>query len=55
MADYKQQAEKLLRDWKGDNYAFGVDCLGKAADFAAGYGKKASLWWPISAPRLAGG
>ena len=34
-------ARKLLQEWKGENYTFGFDVLGKAGDYAARYGKRA--------------
>ncbi|HBK69523.1 MAG TPA: 3-dehydroquinate synthase [Firmicutes bacterium] len=39
--DLKERAGKLLHDFKGDNYAFGLNVLDKVGEFAAGYGKTA--------------
>ncbi|MFW6151330.1 MAG: iron-containing alcohol dehydrogenase [Chloroflexota bacterium] len=40
MTDAKK-VEKLLKDWKGDSYAFGTDVLGEAGEFARAYGQYA--------------
>ncbi len=37
------QAQKMLRAWKGDSYAFGFDVLGKAGENAVRFGRKALL------------
>ncbi len=42
MADINR-AKSLLTDWKGDNYAFGLDVLDKTGEFAKSFGKKALL------------
>lgn len=39
----KQKAEELLKKFKGDNYLFGLDKLGKVGEIASEYGKKALL------------
>jgi alcohol dehydrogenase len=39
--DLKQRAAKLLHDFKGDNYIFGLDVLDRVGELAAGYGKTA--------------
>jgi len=39
--DYKEMGEKLLKDWKGENYTFGEGALGAVGGYAARYGKKA--------------
>jgi alcohol dehydrogenase class IV len=38
-----ESAKKLLQEWKGENYTFGFEVLGKAGDYAAHYGKRALL------------
>ncbi|MBE0478946.1 iron-containing alcohol dehydrogenase [Candidatus Aerophobetes bacterium] len=46
MADaknYKEKAINLLKNWKKENYAFGIDCLGKVGDFAREEGKSCML------------
>jgi alcohol dehydrogenase class IV len=37
------EAEKMLREWKGDSYTFGFDVLGKAGEQAGKFGKRALL------------
>jgi len=37
------KAQEILAEWKGDNYAFGIDVLGKTGEFAAAFGKKTLL------------
>lgn len=37
--DYKDQARKMLGDWKKGNYAFGMDVLARVGDFAKKAGK----------------
>jgi alcohol dehydrogenase len=39
--DLKARAVKLLQDFKGSNYAFGLGVLDKVGEYAAGYGKTA--------------
>ena len=41
--DYFLKAEKILRDWKGDSYAFGQNVFDQTGKFAQPYGKKASF------------
>jgi alcohol dehydrogenase len=41
MSHHMERAKQLLIDWKGDNYAFGVNVLGRTGGFAASLGKKA--------------
>ncbi len=38
-----QKARELLRQWKGDSYAFGLGVLGKTGEFAAELGKTAMV------------
>jgi len=38
---YKKLGEDLLKDWKGDRYAFGAGALAAAGKYAAEYGNKA--------------
>jgi len=38
-----QKARELLRQWKGDTYAFGLGVLGKTGEFAAELGKTAMV------------
>ncbi len=42
MADINN-AKALLADWKGDNYAFGLDVLNKTGEFARSFGNKTLL------------
>jgi len=37
------KAKEILIEWKGDDYAFGIDVLAKTGEFAAAFGKKALL------------
>lgn len=39
--ELKERAAKLLRDFKGDNYAFGLGVLDKVGEYAAEFGKSA--------------
>lgn len=39
--DLKKRAEKLLRGFKGDSYAFGLGVMDKVGEYAASYGKTA--------------
>src|SRR5690554_6610555 len=41
--DLKQKAIKLLKEFKGENYTFGLNVLDKVGDYAAGSGKTALL------------
>ena len=43
MGSNERRAEELLRAWKGDSYAFGVDVLSNVGTFAAPFGKRALL------------
>ena len=43
MKDYKETAYKLLKDWRGSNYIFGLDCLDKVGTLTASCGKKAMV------------
>lgn len=43
MGAEERRAEELLKDWKGEQYAFGVDVLNKVGAFAAPLGKRALL------------
>ncbi|UCD29159.1 MAG: iron-containing alcohol dehydrogenase [Planctomycetota bacterium] len=43
MADKKQQAAELLRQFKGDNFIFGLDCFNQLGKQAASFGKRVSL------------
>lgn len=39
--DLKKRAERLLRGFKGDDYAFGLGVMDKVGEYAASYGKTA--------------
>lgn len=41
--DYISKAYSLLKDWKGSDYVFGLDCLDQVGAIAAEYGKKTLL------------
>lgn len=41
--NYKQQAVKMLQEWKSVNYAFGMDCFNSAGKFAKQVGKTTML------------
>ncbi len=43
MKEDVKEAERILRQWKGDSYAFGEDVLGAAGRYAKQYGRKATL------------
>jgi len=43
MDDLKKKAKKLLEEFKGDNYIFGLDCLDKLGGLAAPLGGKTLL------------
>lgn len=43
MEDELIKAKKILRKFKGDNYIFGLDCLGSIGDLAARFGGKILL------------
>ena len=38
-----ERAKKVLKDWKGDSYAFGEDVLEVTGKYAKKYGKKVTL------------
>ncbi len=38
-----ENAQELIREWKGNSYVFGFDVLNKVGDFAQPYGRKALL------------
>lgn len=40
----KKRAERLLKEWKGDNYSFGLDVLGNAGKLAAEHGRRALVF-----------
>ncbi len=39
----RETAERLLREWRGDAYAFGLDCMSAAGEMTARLGKRALL------------
>ncbi len=43
MKENIDRAKKVLKDWKGDSYAFGEDVLGDTGKYARKYGKKAAF------------
>jgi len=43
MKENMGRARKILKDWKGDSYAFGEDVLEATGKYARQYGKKAAL------------
>jgi len=43
MGQEERRAEELLREWKGERYAFGVEVLDKVGEFAARLGKRTML------------
>ncbi len=43
MKSYRDEAYRLLREWRGDSYVMGIDCLGKIGELAASYGRKAMV------------
>jgi len=43
MNDLKQKAKKLLDDFKGDKYVFGLDCLDRIGELAADFGGRSLL------------
>jgi alcohol dehydrogenase class IV len=43
MKEYFLKAEKILKDWKGESYAFGQDVLETTGTYAKQYGKKAAF------------
>lgn len=40
----KKRAERLLKEWKGENYAFGANSLEATGGYAARYGKRALIF-----------
>lgn len=47
MPNAVQRAQEILKEFKGETYAFGVDCLDKLGEFAAAHGKKAMFVGPV--------
>lgn len=43
MRESFEQAKKVLRNWKGDSYAFGEDILDETGSWVKRYGRKAAL------------
>src|SRR4030043_973489 len=43
MKETMDQAKKVLKDWKGDSYAFGEDVLEGTGKYAKKYGKKVTF------------
>jgi len=43
MADKKQQAAALLKEFKGDNYVFGLGCFDRLGELAASFGSRVSV------------
>lgn len=43
MRELKEKAKKLLNDFKGDKYIFGVDCLDRISELAAPFGQQCLL------------
>jgi alcohol dehydrogenase class IV len=43
MVTRKKQAKKLLKEFKNDHFAFGLDCINKTGEFAKKFGRKVSL------------
>ena len=41
--DYRSKAYELLKEWKGEDYVFGVDCLDKVGQVVATVGRKVLL------------
>ena len=41
--DYRDKAYEMLKQWKGNDYVFGIDCLGKIGEMAAPFGRKVLL------------
>ena len=39
----ERAAEKLLKNWKGDNYAWGIDVLDKVGEFTSRFGERTML------------
>ncbi|MBR2282088.1 MAG: iron-containing alcohol dehydrogenase [Spirochaetales bacterium] len=43
MKDYRDEAYRLLNEWRGDSYAMGIGCLDKIGEMAASYGNRAMV------------
>lgn len=43
MNELKERARKLLREFKGNNYIFGIDCLEKLGELVSPFGRKSLL------------
>lgn len=43
MGAQEQRAEELLKGWKGEHYAFGVDVLDRVGEFASRFGQRTLL------------
>jgi alcohol dehydrogenase len=43
MENKKQNAIRLLKEFKGDNYIFGLDCIDQVGELTAKHGKKVSV------------
>ncbi len=43
MARNTARAEEIIRSWKGDDYAFGIDVLEKVGEYAASFGESALI------------
>ena len=43
MENKKEMASKLLNKFKGDNYIFGMNCIGELGPLTRSLGKKASV------------
>jgi alcohol dehydrogenase len=43
MKEYFKKAEKILKEWKGESYAFGQDVLEATGTYTKQYGKKAAF------------
>ncbi len=40
MSELKEKARKLLKEFKGDNYIYGIDCLDRIKELVVPYGKR---------------
>ena len=43
MNEKKQKAAELLREFKGENFIFGLGCIGRLGELTARYGRRASV------------
>ncbi len=43
MRELKEKARSLLKEFKGENYIFGIDCLERAGELAVPFGRKTLL------------